>query len=106
MSYCSSVHQLTCKTLGIEEETLEALSRDYELLTPKRIQEIVKFAVKCAQDPTNLAGADYDRVREQGISDEELMEIIALSALGVYLDILADAMKIEVDSVIKQALEG
>jgi uncharacterized peroxidase-related enzyme len=104
--YCSAVHQVTCKTIGIEEETLEALVQDLSALAPQRVQEIIKFAVKCANDPMNLSEADYDRVREQGISEEELMEIVGLSALGVYLIILANGMKIEVDSVIQEALKG
>ena len=104
--YCSAVHQVTCKTLGIDEETLDALGKDLNTLTPRRVQEIIKFAVKCARQPATLTEADYDQVRAQGISDEELMELIALSALGAYLDTLADSMKIEVDGVFRQALGG
>ena len=104
--YCSAVHQVTCKTLGVDEETLTALAGHLETLAPRRVQEIVKFAIKCAMDPQSLSAADYDAVRDQGIGDDELMEIIALAALANYLDTLADGMKIEVDSVFKEALQG
>ena len=104
--YCSSVHQLTCKTLGIDEDTLSALGSDLAGLTPQRVQEIVQFALKCALDPQSLSEADYDAVRAQGISEQELIEIIGLAALGNYLDTLADCMKVEVDAVIKDALQG
>ena len=104
--YCSAVHQITCKTLGVEEETLAALDGDLEALAPQRVQAIVKFAQKCALDPQSLKAADYEAVRAQGIGDQELTDIIALSALGNFLDTLADGMKVEVDSVFNEALGG
>ncbi len=104
--YCSAVHQVTCKTLGVEEDTLAALDSNLEALAPQRVQTIVKFAQKCALNPQGLTAADYDAVRDQGIGDQELMEIIALAALGNFLDTLADGMKVQVDSVFKEALGG
>lgn len=104
--YCSAVHQVTCKTVGVNEETLAALGRDLGALNPERVKKIVNFAVKCADDAVNLTEADYNQIRDQGIRDEELMEIIALAALGNYLDTLADALKIEVDAVFTQTLGG
>ncbi len=104
--YCSSVHQATCQSLGVDEETLAAIDHDLEALAPRRVQAIVKFAQKCALDPQSLAAADYEAVREQGVDDGELVEIISLAALANYLDTLADAMKIEVDSVFREAVAG
>ncbi len=104
--YCSAVHQVTCKTLGVEEDTLAALDSNLEALAPQRVQAIVRFAQKCALDPQSLEAADYEAVRAQGIGDQELMEIIALAALGNLLDTLADGMKVEVDSVFTEALGG
>ena len=104
--YCSAVHQVTCKTLGVDEDTLAALDGNLESLAPQRVQTIVKFAQKCALDPQSLEAADYESVRTQGISDQELMEIIALAALGNFLDTLAEGMKVEVDSVFTEALGG
>ena len=104
--YCSSMHKVTCRSIGIDEDILAALDSDLEALSPKRVQEIVTFAVKCATDRLNLTDEDYERVRAQGVSDQELTEIIALAALGNYGDTLADSLKIEVDPMIKQALQG
>lgn len=104
--YCSAVHQVTCKNLGVEEDTLAALQSDLEELTPRRVQAIVQFAQRAAMDPQALGQADYEDVRGQGVSDSEILEIIALAALGNYLDTVADAMKIDVDTVIAEALRG
>jgi len=104
--YCSAVHQVTCKSLGVEEDTLAALDGNLQALAPQRVQAIIMFAQKCALDPQALDQADYDNIRAQGINDQEIVEIISLAALGNYLDTLADAMKIEIDSVFAEVLEG
>ncbi|MFT5182076.1 MAG: alkylhydroperoxidase family enzyme, partial [Alphaproteobacteria bacterium] len=51
-----------------------------------------------------LTDGDFDKLRDMGISDAEIVEIVALSGMGVYLNIVADALKIEVDDMIKQGL--
>lgn len=102
--YCSATNELTCRTLGIDEETLAALVKDLGNVSPKRIQAIIEFALKVAHTPQGLVAEDYDRVREQGVTDEELVEIILMAALGNYADTLADALKIKVDSPVAVAL--
>ena len=104
--YCSAVHHVTCKTLGVEEDTLAALQDDLSAVAPERVQAIVTFAQKCALDPQGLTEGDYDAIRAHGVSDEEIIEVISLAALGNYLDTLADALKVPVDSVFRDALGG
>jgi len=104
--YCSSVHEVTCKTLGVDEESLAALHDDIAALAPRRVHAIVVFARKCALDPQGLDDDDFAAVRDHGVSDEEIVDIIALAGLGNYLDTVADAMKISVDSVFEEALRA
>jgi uncharacterized peroxidase-related enzyme len=104
--YCSAAHGLTCRTLGIDDDTLKALADDISVLSPHRVQGIIQFALKCSADRANLTDEDFDAVRAQGIGDEELVDIIALVALGNYLDIMADSLRVMVDEPIRQALEG
>lgn len=102
--YCSASHELTCRTLGIDEETLSSLVEDLGNVSPQRIRAIIEFALKVAQDPQGLVSEDYERVREQGVTDEELVEIILIAAIGKYNDTLADALKIDVDPMVAEAL--
>jgi uncharacterized peroxidase-related enzyme len=102
--YCSAAHELTCRTLGVDEETLGALVEDLDNVSPQRIRVIIEFALKAAQNPQSLVAEDYERVREQGVTDEELVEIIMVAARGKYLDTLADALKIKVESMVSEAL--
>ncbi len=102
--YCSSFHRLTCRMVGVDEAMLAAVGNDLGAVTPERVQAIVAFGVKAAMSTGDLTEADYDKLRDIGISDAEIVEIVALSGLGVYLNIVADALKIEVDDMIKQGL--
>ncbi len=61
------------------------------------------FAPVCWSSFLRWAG---DAIRAQGVSDEEIIEVISLAALGNYLDTLADALKVPVDSVFRDALGG
>lgn len=105
-NYCGSIHKVTCRTTGIDEDTLAALESNLSALAPERTQAIVEFARKCAENPHSVTDADYEKVRAQGIGDEEIIDIIALAALGNYLDTIADALKVDVDEAIAEALRG
>lgn len=102
--YCGSMHKLSCRTLGIDDATLAALSGNLGTLTPERVQAIVAFAVKAAKSPKEVSGGDFEKLRDIGINDAEIVEIVALAALGSYLDTIADALKIDVDEMIAQGL--
>lgn len=102
--YCSASHELTCRTLGIDEETLNKLIHDLPHLSPERIRGTIQFALKVARSPKLLEREDYDAMRSQGVSDEELVEIIQLASLGSSGDVLADALKIDVDPAVTEAL--
>jgi uncharacterized peroxidase-related enzyme len=102
--YCSANGELHCRSLGIDEGILEQLARDLGNVNPQRIRAIIQFALKCALDPQSLMAEDYDRVRDEGVTDEELVEIIFIASIANMTDTLADALKIEVDAPVAQAL--
>jgi alkylhydroperoxidase family enzyme len=103
-TYCSVGNELTCRTLGIDEETLDKVVKDLGNVNPQRIQAIIEFALKVAKDPQGLVRADYDKLRDQGVMEEEIVEIIVVAAVSVYADIVADALQIEVDTMTAEAL--
>jgi uncharacterized peroxidase-related enzyme len=102
--YCSATHEVTCRTLGVDEETLAQLVEDLGAVNPLRVKAIIEFALKAAKHPKDLVAEDYEYVRDQGVSDEEIVEIILIAAVGVLSDVLAESLKIEVDTITRQAL--
>lgn len=102
--YCSAANEFNCRNLGIDEATLSALAQDLSHVSPQRIRVIIEFAERVAHAPKSLTTEDYDRVRAEGVTDAEIVEIIQVAALAIHNDTLADALKIEVDTVVAQAL--
>ena len=104
-TYCSASNELTCRTLGVDETTLDLLIRDLGNLNPERVQAIIDFALKVAKHPQELVREDYDLLRTQGVTDGEIVEIIITAAMSVMSDIVADALQVDVDQTIASALE-
>lgn len=104
--YCSPIFKATCMTVGVDEETLAALDGDLAGLSPRRVQAIVQFALKCARDRGNLTEDDFEEIRALGMSEEEIVEIVSLAALGNYLNTIADSLRADVDDAIAAALAG
>jgi alkylhydroperoxidase family enzyme len=102
--YCSAANEMTCRLLGVDEQTLRDLARDLGNVTPERLREIILFALKINDGPQSLVAEDYERVRAQGVSNAELMEIMLVAATARFNDTLADAMKIDVDKLVAEAL--
>jgi alkylhydroperoxidase family enzyme len=96
-TYCATTNAMYCRTLGVDNDTLVKLANDIESVSPERLQVIIQFAVKCAFNPQDLVETDYDKVREQGINDDELAQIIFLAALANFNDTLADSFRIDLE---------
>ncbi|HEX2514682.1 MAG TPA: hypothetical protein VH257_08260, partial [Chloroflexota bacterium] len=73
-------------------------------LSPERIRATIQFALKVAASPKTLAREDYDAMRGQGVSEEELVELILVASMASSGDTLADALKIDVDPSVSEAL--
>ena len=90
--------------MGVDEETLSALVKNLNEVNPARVRAIIEFAVKVSQRPQELVFEDYDRVRAQGLTDAELVEIILIAAIGNLNDTIADALKVQVETSVTEAL--
>ena len=60
---------------------------------------MIKFAVNCSRNPKALTDNDHDSLRQHGLNQSEIMEIIAMSAFAVYANIIADATAMESDQM-------
>src|SRR5665213_633540 len=97
--YCEAAHLACCRMLGIDDETLAKLSGDIEKIDPIKARDIIKFGVKCARDPQTLSKADFDGLRDHGLRESEIVELISMAALAVYANIVADATTVPSDDM-------
>jgi len=101
--YCETAHLTFCRMLGVDADSLEKLVRNVEGLDSARVRDIVSFGMKCARDPQSLRGEDYETLKHHGLSEAQILELICLSALAVYANIIADATGVEADTMFGQA---
>lgn len=97
--YCTAAHIACCRMLGVAPALLKSLARDVDHLPDQKVLSMMKFALKCSRTPQSLTEEDYETLRQQGFKQSEIMEIIAMSALAVYANIIADATTMESDQM-------
>jgi uncharacterized peroxidase-related enzyme len=89
--YCAAAHIACCRMLGLKPELLDIMVKDITSFTNLKLRDILLFGLKCSKNPQNLAEADYEKLRQHGLSRAEILEVIAMAGLAVYANILADA---------------
>ncbi len=100
--YCQAAHLACCRMLGVDAESLGHLVNDLPNLSPVKARDIILFGVKCARDPQGLADADFALLRSHGLNQSEIMEAVAMAALAVYANVVADATGMSEDSMFAQ----
>lgn len=98
-SYCEAAHVACCRMLGVDEETIEQLVENVEGLMPERTRDIISFGRKCARAPQSLDDSDFQQLKDHGLDEAEILELIAMSGLAVYANTMADATRVEPDSI-------
>src|SRR6185369_17134816 len=97
--YCTAAHIACCRMLGVDPKLLESMVRDVTLIPDDALRDMVAFGVKCARDPQSLTDGDYKTLTDQGMSQAEIVELIAMSGLAVYANIMADATGMDADEM-------
>ena len=97
--YCTAAHIACCRMLGANPETLNQLVRDVHSIPNLKLRDMILFAIKCSRNPQSLAEADFANLRQHGLKESEIPEIIGMSALAVYANIMADATAMDDDEM-------
>ena len=97
--YCEAAHIACCRMLGVDIHTLETLIADVNKVEPEATRAILLFGLKCARNPQSLDAADFESLRSVGLTNTEIVEVISMSALAVYANILADATGVADDDM-------
>lgn len=97
--YCRAAHVACCRMLGVKPELLNQLVENIGQMDDPKLRDMILFALKCSRDPQGLTREDYDTLRRHGLKQSEIVEIIGMSALAVYANIIADATGMEPDEM-------
>ena len=97
--YCTAAHIACCRMLGVKPEIVDQLVRDVHSLSDPKLRDMIGFALKCSRAPQGLTEGDFNNLRLHGLTQSEIMEIIAMAGLAVYANIIADATAMEADEM-------
>ena len=100
--YCEAAHIACCRMLGVQRDLLESLIRNVESVSNVKLREMINFALKCSKAPRSVTPDDWEKLRRHGLSEGEIVELVAMSALAVYANIIADATAMEADALFSQ----
>lgn len=94
--YCVAVHSFSLQLLGLEEERVEQITRDYlQADLDERTKAILDFAVKVSKAADEVGEEEVDSLRRLGLSDGEILEIVTVVAMFNAINRVADALGVE-----------
>lgn len=96
--YCSVTHRGALESMGVAEEVVRSCVEDPDLAeVPEPHRAILKFALKTARDPNSITDSDYEALAERGLRNEEIMEVVMVTAFTNFINTWADASGIALD---------
>jgi len=97
--YCTAAHIACCRMLGVMPDLLNDLVRDVNSLQDRKLRDMILFALKCSRNPQSLREEDFVALRAHRLNQSEIVELIGMSALAVYANIIADATAMSSDEM-------
>ncbi|MCB9099034.1 MAG: carboxymuconolactone decarboxylase family protein [Anaerolineales bacterium] len=95
---CSRLHTAALEKLGVPKETIErCIINPDEAQIPPAQRELLKFAVKTAKSPQEVTTAEFNRLRDQGITDEEILEVAMIASFTNFLNTWFDVKPLPVE---------
>lgn len=93
--YCLSAHSFIGRSAGLTAAEIDA-ARSSKAETPRR-QALLSLADKLVVDRGHVANADLASAREAGLTDGEILEVVALVALNTFSNYVNHVAGTEID---------
>jgi uncharacterized peroxidase-related enzyme len=93
--YCVSAHTAIGRGAGLSDDEM-TLNRQGSSSNAKA-RATVAFAKALNTNLGEITGAEFDAARNSGLSDGEIVEVIAVVALNIFTNILGKATRVEID---------
>lgn len=103
--YCSSSHLALCDMYEISEESINSIISNVDSLNPEHIRRIIKFSLKVANDARSVTKQDYKILLDDGLTMEEIVEIVSLSTFCVAGILVAQAAGLDVEQATASYLQ-
>ena len=96
--YCTVGHTRALEAMGVPTEVIKSCASDPGLAhVPPPQRAIIKFALKTVRNPQSVSDEDFQALREFGMSQGEIMEVIMMAAWSNLLNTWTDVSGVPVD---------
>jgi RNA polymerase sigma-70 factor (ECF subfamily) len=96
--YCMTAHRHFLQELGVPTHQLDVLARDYhDAGLSSTDAALLDFAVKLGTEAALLHRGDIDALRANGLSDEQILEAVLMTALTNFLCTLSAGLDVAPD---------
>jgi RNA polymerase sigma-70 factor (ECF subfamily) len=97
-SYCVAAHREILRSLGMAEAQTRQIALDHRRAgLIEQDAALLDFALKLAQCPTRLAGADIEGLRRLGLTDEQILDAVLVSGLTKFMCTLSLGLGVKPD---------
>lgn len=93
--YCVSAHSVVAAGAGLDEDTVIAARHGQS--SDARTDAILKFAKHIVESRGNVTDADVDALKDQGLSEGEIAEVVANVALNIFTNYFNHVADTELD---------
>jgi uncharacterized peroxidase-related enzyme len=98
-SYCMLAHGKIVAERFHDEQTVVALAADHRSAGLDEVDvAVMDLAEKVARDATSVTQHDVDRLRELGLDDRDVFDVVATAALRCFFSKTLDALGAEPDN--------
>jgi uncharacterized peroxidase-related enzyme len=98
-SYCTLAHGSVLLQQFLDAETLQAVVEDHRSAGLDAVDvAVMDLAEKVVDDATSVTPADFQRLRELGLGDAEIMDVVLAAAVRCFFSKTLDALGVEPDA--------
>ncbi len=96
--YCTVGHTHALEAMGVPSEVIKSCAADPELTAVSPSQRaMIQFALKTVRDPRSVTDADLQNLRDHGLSDGEIIELIMMASWATMINIWTEVSEVPVD---------
>jgi uncharacterized peroxidase-related enzyme len=98
-TYCAMAHGSVLIEKFLEPDQLKAIMADHHSAGLDDVEvAVMDLADKVAADATSVSEADLDRLRSLGLSDAEVVEVVAAAAARCFFSKALDGLGVQPDA--------
>jgi uncharacterized peroxidase-related enzyme len=98
-TYCVMAHGSVLLERFLEPDQLKAIMADHHNAGLDEVDvAVMDFADKVAADATSVTDADLDRLRSLGLSEGEVVEVVAAAAVRCFWSKALDGLGVQADA--------